>query len=386
MLSPFASRSSMGAPAALSAPMAPRFDGARGYNGGAVGHGTMTVRSALCELIERSHFFSLTKGRCRRTLSHAFAEECAASFETAFRQTAAPPHSDAVARHAFEMLPAVNLFDGTDTFLPLVAVSLANASDDPYLPYRDSTGCACHFDPDHALDGALMEFYERQCLVASTLLGRCRSVIAIDGLGGMNAPLKRLPTSLLEMGEIRLAEIGLHPGAYVVLATYEGRQGAPVRFSVGCAAHFDPVRAVEKALAEVLQGHVFFGYRDYMLRTGRVPPVEDVDIDAENATDTWRAFSFFREPPTIDLKEFARAPRGARADLLASLRAIGPNLLAYRGAAEVEGRIMCFYKVVSPDYPLTRRIEHPYNTNNPFFASLGLTGDGRPYHRRIPFY
>ena len=380
MLSPFASRSNLGAPAALSAPFVPSFDSARGFSGGAIGRSSQTIRSALCELIERSHFFSLTKGRSLRTLSDGMNRECGAAFQRAFQQTARAPQRDCISKHAFEMLPAVNLFNGVETVLPLVTVSLATVPDDPFLPYRDSSGCAAHFDPDLALDGALLEFYERQCLVASTLLGRCRSLIAIDDIGRLSPVLK----GLLAGGTVRLAEIGLHQGTYVILATYEGRQGAAVRYSVGCSASFDPAIAVRKALTEILQGHVFFGYRDYMLRTGRVPPVDDVDIDAENAINTWHTFPFLTGPPNIGLEAFLMAPCGSRKDLLMSLQTVGPNLLAYRGATEVEGRVMCFFKVASPDYPLTRRIEHTYNSDNPFFVSLGLTDSG--FRRRIPFY
>jgi hypothetical protein len=62
----------------------------------------------------------------------------------------------------------------------------------------------------------------------------------------------------------------------------------------------------------------------------------------------------------------------------------GTNLLAYHGSTEIDGRIMCFFKVLSPDYLLTRRTDQPYNFDNAFFARLGIVGEARRMH--IPFY
>lgn len=380
----FTLRFAPGIAGSRSSPAAPRFDANRWNNGGAVGAPSTATASALCEIIERTHFFDLKGGISRERLTDALPIKTAASFIKAFRQTSHPALRDQVNRHLFEMLPAINLFTGEETVLPLVTVSLNRVADDHFLPHRDSSGCACHFDPDRALTAALLEFYERQCLVAATLTGKCRHSINDTDLSKLDAQTASLARPFLLHGKIHIAEIGFHDGAYVVIAAYQGLPTAAVQFSVGCAASFSAHTALKKALAEMQQGYMFFEWRKRMrLRSRRNRNLAE-RIDKDNAADTWRSFPFFSQVPTLSCENFLVLPTGSRDGLLDNLKAISPNILAYHGATEIDRRIMCFFKVVSPDFLLTRRIDQHYNFDNPFFADLGMTGTER--FRHIPFY
>lgn len=388
LLPSFATNFSTGAPASRTAPFVPSVYNFQGYNGGAVGQNTKVISSAVAELIERTHFLTLKKGLSRTSLHDAYDESTGQAFSHALGQTAKRRVKDDLHRHQFHMVPAINLFTGAGSVLPLVMVSLARTSDDAFLPYRDSTGCACHFDPDLALDSALLEFYERQCLVAATLTGRCREVIGSDGLLSLGDPISELARPFFLNGTLRLAEIGFHEGVYVVLTTYEGRKDSPVRYSVGCAASFDPRRAIAKSLAELQQGYVFFEFWDRLDRTNRRNGKNDEEqkqIVADNATNTWRAFSFFDDSYSIQASVFIAQPRGSRQELLNHLSSIGSQLYAYHGSLKIDDRkTMCFFKVASVDFPLTRRIEYAYNADNAFFKSIGLGPSCQNIH--IPFF
>jgi ribosomal protein S12 methylthiotransferase accessory factor YcaO len=120
---------------------------------------------------------------------------------------------------------------------------------------------------------------------------------------------------LLTQGTPHLAEIGFHNGVYVVLAIYQGRADATVRYSAGCSASFSARTALVKALAELQQGYMFFEWRKRVRGASAHAHLAD-RIDRDNAPDTWRTFSFLGAEPTISAADFAQCHRGNQRILL----------------------------------------------------------------------
>lgn len=219
----------------------------------------------LGEYFERRHFYHEVRGQAQGTLDACRQNEPGESLvddmHHALAQTCQPGRLSRLRQHAFRLSRVVRLPEWRAVRAPTVLFSVGGPGleeDSPYLPNRDTTGCAAHFDLACALQGAMREFVERQYLLRYWLVGAGGRDVTLAARAGLCPLGSLLAQHLAQRGELRFIELSLgEVAAAIVLAVYRGEPDGPVRYCVGLSCTSDIGSAADRALRELWQSHVF---------------------------------------------------------------------------------------------------------------------------------
>ena len=143
------------------------YDGHRTPPTSAVGTRVASLCGAMGEFMERRHFYNEIKMGTPMKLSEMMDSDAFLSFVNVFRQTACKDAPE-IKNHMFFSTQVYNLFSYKTINIPAIFVSLTNkgaGKDVMFLPFRDTTGCSAHVNFEKALNGAIGELWERQCLL-----------------------------------------------------------------------------------------------------------------------------------------------------------------------------------------------------------------------------
>ncbi len=219
----------------------------------------------LGEFFERRHFYHEVRGQAQGTLDSCRHDEpddgLVDDLYKALAQTCQPHALGLMQQHAFRLSHVVRLPEWRAVWAPTVLFSVGGPGlegDSVYLPNRDTTGCAAHFDLSRALEGAMREFVERQYLLRYWLVGAGGRDVTPAALAGLCPLGTLLAQELARRGELRFVELSLgEVSAAIVLAVYRGAPDGPVRYCVGLSCTSDIGSAADRALRELWQSHVF---------------------------------------------------------------------------------------------------------------------------------
>ncbi|MEY2336594.1 YcaO-like family protein [Acidithiobacillus ferrianus] len=228
-----------------------------------------TTIEAICgtvgEFMERRHFFNEVIPEKLLTLSEMVPFEAVYAYTTALCQTSKENLRLSIESHQFLCNQVFNLFSHTQSYAPSVFISLSNydlQGDIGYLPSSDTTGCAVHLRLDAALDGALKELIERQCLLRYWITKQVQQEIMIsDKFQCLNPDVKVLIHNLQQTGSLRLYDITI-PGfpGYAVISLYGADESHIVQYCTGLSYGYSAASAIEKSILELWQCYVFLHY------------------------------------------------------------------------------------------------------------------------------
>jgi len=339
-------------------------------------------KAMVGEFIERQYFSSFHTGKIsgllkENTSSNLYQSLLCLLEQTSERTTA---YLDS---YEFDLSPCLNLFEGRKEYIPSVLFSLGNHKDAHLVPHRDSCGSSSHLCPDKALNVALLEFVERQCLLASWLFNRCSFLITTDPIQDLqhSDPRIRFIKDLSMVGNIYLADISLGLSGYVVLAVFSSFSSeAHVQFSIGCAAALKPMDAVIKALVEM--------YQSYVLMMGMHSSVDKTLYERErhkhmklarnfgdrNDTKTVDDFGFFTTKgiKAQKLRDYIASPPLEVEDILIGLRSISENLLYYTNSFAYGNHVHIVSKIFNPDFYVIMDNEGKINFTNKYSSFLNI--------------
>ncbi|MEG9883306.1 MAG: YcaO-like family protein [Hyphomicrobiales bacterium] len=230
---------------------------AQGAIGSSMSCGKGVVGAAVGEFIERRYCFSLindggfTKGP-EGGRWHDWENVSAA-------MTGADPSLDDIKKAGW--LDAFAIDTGSRAKAPLGLVSLCETDPDNrrLFPYADSCGCALGPTLEAAFQSAILEFCERQTLIA-TWCGACIDSAAVpENLLDKLARRTRKALQVLgRLGTVKLVRLNCGFSCHCVMAVLDGYGSCcDIRYSIGMAARLRLAEAVEKAVSELWQSTVF---------------------------------------------------------------------------------------------------------------------------------
>lgn len=219
----------------------------------------------LGEYFERRHFYHEVRGQVRGTIEACREDDSGDSLGDhllkALVQTCQPHAVGSLRQHAFHLSQVIRLPEWRPVWAPTLLFSVGGPGledDTAYLPNRDTTGCAAHFDLGLAMQGAMREFVERQYLLRYWLVGAGGRDITSAALARLCPLGTLLAQHLARRGELRFIDLSLgEVEAAIVLAVYRGHLDAPVRYCVGLSCDSGIGSAADRALRELWQSHVF---------------------------------------------------------------------------------------------------------------------------------
>ena len=353
-------------------------------------------KAMLGEFIERQYFSSFHTGKTSGLLKEKASPNLYHSLICLLKQTSGKDAAY-LDNYEFDLSSCVNLFEGRKEHIPSVLLSLGKHKDEQLVPQRDSCGSSSHVCPDQALNVALLEFVERQCLLASWLSKLCRFLIKIEStqdLESLDANI-RFIRDLSMVGNVYLADISLGLSGYVVLAAFSAfSSDAHVQFSVGCAAALKPMDAVVKALVEMYQSYVLMmGMHSKADKTLYARERHNhmklaTNFGDRNDTKTIEDFGFFTRHGTVvkKLQDYIVLPPLETEDILTGLRTISENLLYYTNSFAYGDHIHIVSKVFNPDFYVIMDNGGKINFANKYSTFLGVDTNVTPNKfKPLPF-
>ena len=227
----------------------PVMDAASGVASGRSGNGC-----AIGEFLERMHFRDDVAIHAAGRLLDINPPELGKKFLDALTQLSGVARRR-VEQHCFELTRVFECAVGEWTFAPRALLSLGVSTDRAFVPISDSCGSACGRNRNMARANAMLEFIERQRLVASWLAQKAEVELIVDESEVSLGDGAGLLSMMRRSGVVRFIEpIGELPG-YVVVAIYlSERRGSKASCVIAASASLTPASAIQKAVAELWQG------------------------------------------------------------------------------------------------------------------------------------
>lgn len=265
----------------------------------------------------------------------------------------------------------VNLFNFESDTVPAILVSLTAKGldrDGEFLPFRDTTGCAAHVDPDRAIQGALGELVERQCLLRYWMTKSATAEIKALETGIFSRPdVATLVERFQQSGDLTLYDISIPDIAgYAVIVVYGAHDlTRPVQYSSRLCFALSPGKAVEKAVMELWQIFVLLHYSIVSGFDGEM--IEDFyhrHFWNMNRRASYTTMIDTQTEGDIALADFLGQPARSRQELLQDVHAITPTVLTYLCREQIGSSDVTMARVFSPDLYLHMNGEAALNHDN----------------------
>lgn len=345
--------------------------------------------TAFGEFVERRAFELNFRNSSRAKLREVKPKALSQKLLKLFQQTSESGLAESVEQHKFELVGAINVLNGTEVLYPSVCLNIARHTDDAYAPSRDTSGCSIHFDADQCFKRSLLEFVERQSLIACWALGTYsrKLILPNDAKISTLSKINNVCTYLQRCGELHIADISVFEGVYVVLAAFSSNEEASaVKYAVGASAHFSPEEAVSKAVLELYQGFVLMAS---LTDKGKVNHDLWGGLDGHmvkyakaNYSSTYSLFRPFSEiddasqSSPLYLEDYLMLPPHHALDVLEVIREYTNFLIYYTDSFQLHNKIVVFGRITSPDFFHAMDLSTHANLDNLFVKKLGkVVGD-----------
>lgn len=319
---------------------------------------------AIGEYLERYVAFR----NCRHTHSGTLDDTGLSTLEQqaflcAARQTCRDPILlNDISEHKLNLVEVKRLSNSTGCLYPVSLVSLHSDSDrleSQLMPTRDSSGNSIHSCRQTALDGALLEFVERQCVTAMWMSRRCNE---IDHLNEKyfheNKKSQVVLEQMLKKGTLKIYDISFLKGSSVIFTEYKSKDSdALVYFACGSSANFKRQQALVKAFIETWQTSIlltqmrFFKNRDYGSDT--------LKTNTQDANNPDFELGVYKQPLYIGNQNESN-----RQTLISSLLEVSQNIYVYEKLVWISGIELWFTRVFSPDFFIHMNPGEGNNNNN----------------------
>ncbi len=351
------------------------------------GFGPRGVQAAYGEFIERSHFYLSIPADIKdefRQHNHETFTQSLCHMINQLKETDSDPST-----HQFNLTKVKNVFNDEVAYLPTVLFTLAffDSADRKFIPFMDSCGAAVHISFEKARDSSLLEFIERQALVASWMTRQYKHKIDADVL--LKIPhYSRLAEQLLNSGEVHVFDLSVGLPGFVIMVLYFSHSiEDSVQYSIGISAGFSPLEALTKALNELWLDYSFL-YTSFAV-WGKVEKVPDGKkytirhLEDNNVEKTKKIMSYdLTAASDMTAEDFLKLPKITTSDALASIRTISDQVFLYH-KNDPRGDYH-YTKIISPDFFLHMSVSDKLNIDNLYFKKLGYDPNNL-YRHVIPF-
>lgn len=325
------------------------------------------------EFLERMHFYAEVKHDLIGHYSDLNKQEVVDSLGLLFSQI---KNTDEDSQNSvFHLNHVENIINNESAYLPSIFFSMGNHYHDErrFAPFIDTCGQSAHVDPSSALDSALLEFIERQAMLAAWLTESYTEKIDIDNdvlLGVYSEMLNTLNNN----GELICLNIsGVFPIPVVMLLYFSKSQSDIVQYSVGAAASYTTREAFTKALLELWQTYqfVYFNSMDTLPSSARFFYLKR--FLQFNNIHTKDLFHFNSDTKnTVSLSSYLARAESRREILLADLTAISTSIYQYRAEVGYDGANYYYSKIFSPDFYLHINTVYKFNHINKYSQKLNI--------------
>jgi hypothetical protein len=358
-----------------------------GVTGSACGKGLLAISTALHEFNERRYFSAAPVSGIYKRLNEMHDHRFAASVREALAQTANESGLDRLDCEAFDCTTAVEITTGRMVEVPTLLVSLRNhGKAHDFFPVNDSSGSAGHRLPENCYAAAVLEFVERQGLIAAWLSKRVERPIVIDCAPQCFAAETEMAISVLtSRGRIHLADISMGWPVHSCLAMFEATRGGCVRFAIGVAANLNAKIAIAKSIHELWQAY----YHMEMMKTGRQWKKNRLEENYLAGNDAHSITGFGidldkRGPGREALISWANEPSAQLGELVGALGKISDNIAYFTSSIGWENQLLFYGVVKSPDFYLHLDVGRAINLRNRFALQAGIY-PGATHPTSIPF-
>lgn len=345
--------------------------------GSAAGDGLNAIYTASNEFEERQ-YFSSPMHASRRRLADLRDQQFARSLRIALAQTANFAGFERLESEEFECVPAVEITTGRLIEIPAVLVSLGyHGKTHDIVPLNDSSGSAGHKTPDACYSAALLEFVERQSLIAAWLGKKPeRSIIMGEAPGLFSSDAEAAISAMTSRGRIHLVDISTGWPVHCCLAMFEASDDKHVQFAVGVSAKWGAMAAIEKSIYELWQAYY---HLELMLNgsMGKRNRLEE-NYFRGNRTSSVSGFGIKKKKTYNAYQErdalcrWLNEPNDNLAALVKSLGRVSSNIAYFTGAAGRGAGLGYYGTVKSPDFYLHLDVSRSINLINRFAIVCGI--------------
>lgn len=327
-------------------------------------YGPAVVQSALGEYFERQHFRGFPDEALpvsSKTLATFGDAWCKVSASLRGRATAVSDFKDTAWVDAFQ----IQTGEPTQVPAALVFHGAQPKQDRAVFPRSDSCGGAVSATMDRSFRGAILEFCERQALIA-TWCGahQYHSTVDIKFLFSISANTQKLIKTIQRMGELHILNLSVGFDCHCLLAILRGSgRTAGIFYSAGLAANLSLTEAAERAINELWQSTCFLIWAYEANNNHSMQTLDRYlkNFHAASREDTWKKFDFstHKERHNLKTKDFDISA------LIRSITNISPNVFATYDLSK--DKKLAFCKIVSPDFFTTMELKPNSNWNNHFY-------------------
>lgn len=375
--------------AMLTLPNSVEVSDALSVNGGGVGGGSNSIRTALGEYFERRHFYREVISRRRGRLDGSLQRREVRGFAEAFVQTASNSVSvKELMSHTFALTEVVRSSDFTKCLIPTVCISLSShglGEDCSLYPLRDTCGCSFYWFKDVAFLGAVKECLERQFLVRFWLTKKCCSRVSSANveslLKGMH--VKYLYSALIASGEMTFLDISdsRFPGVCILAIYGTSRVNARVKYCAGMSYASGLALALEKSLLELWQTYRF-------MDLFKVTDSEEAKLEDPYIRHFLSCNSYQTCQEVVDVVECGGTGSTLGFELpvfLSVLKRMDVSGYFYSKCEMINGVECVFAKYISPDLFLHMNNSSNFNLENRYSKDFKKSIDSSRLCRMVPF-
>lgn len=321
--------------------------------GGSTGNTQVAAQGALGELMERTYFYGY-KQNLKKISLQALPLPIAKVWLNYIQQLNPTMEKQKILTHAFSMSQVFGLADTKTYYIPSATFCLldyALQEDIEFFPYRDSCGQAGHTEISSVYKNALLEFYERQSLMASWLSSSCRFRIDLDNISNLSVfyTLKQLQSS----GEVFLFDLGHKIPGYPILSLYRSNHSdEKVKYSAGLASAITAKAAIEKSILELWLSYNFmYLYSEKANKFQHPSKQYHYNFLKSNTPETINRFSFFKNYETkITLTEYLSQESISLGQLEKEFLKISPYIFWFTKSQRINNDLHFYGKIISPDF------------------------------------
>jgi hypothetical protein len=236
------------------------------------------------------------------------------------------------------------------------------------MPSRDTTGCAAHLNIESAIDGALKELIERQCLLRYWITKSVKRELIINKKEyDLNQDTLSLISRLQGSGSLKLYDITI-PGfpGYAVISLYGSADDSlTVQYCTGLSYGYSVKSAIEKSIIELWQSYAFLHFFKIAGNT-----VDDIDDSYHrhfwdcNKAETFYMMTAYEPDNKILLEDFIMCPSINRKILEEHLISITKNVFFYAKNELLNDNLIWYVRVFSPDFFIHMDGSSPLNNEN----------------------